>query len=97
MVYDTTSAESFEHVHDWLNEVNRYASDGTCKLLIGNKCDRADRAVTTEAASRYAEELGIPFLETSAKNATNVEQAFVTMTTQLIKMRYIALNMHQFE
>jgi len=31
----------------------------------------------------FAEQLGIPFLETSAKNATNVEQAFLTMAKQI--------------
>ena len=31
----------------------------------------------------YADELGIPFLETSAKNATNVEQAFMTMAAEI--------------
>jgi hypothetical protein len=36
----------------------------------------------------FADELGIPFLETSAKNATNVEQAFLTMSKQ-IKDRYV--------
>ena len=35
----------------------------------------------------FAESLGIPFLETSAKNASNVEEAFLTMTSALIKMR----------
>ncbi len=46
MVYDVTRTESFDHVQDWLNEVNRYANQGLCKkLLIGNKCDRTDRTV----------------------------------------------------
>mmetsp|Transcript_2695 Transcript_2695/g.9413 ORF Transcript_2695/g.9413 Transcript_2695/m.9413 type:complete len:201 (-) Transcript_2695:17-619(-) len=87
MVYDVTSRESFNHVNDWLSEVNRYASDGTCKLLVGNKSDRPDKVVSTEAAKEYADSLGIPFLETSAKNASNVEEAFLTMTSELIRMR----------
>ena len=46
MVYDVTRLDSFDHVRDWLNEVNRYANQGLCKkLLIGNKCDRSDRKV----------------------------------------------------
>lgn len=40
---------------------------------------------TTQA---FADEIGIPFLETSAKNATNVEQAFMTMAAE-IKTRYV--------
>ena len=38
----------------------------------------------------FADEIGIPFLETSAKNATNVEQAFMTMAAE-IKNRQVAL------
>ena len=39
------SQESFEHVEDWLSEVNRYANENTSKLLVGNKADLT-RAVT---------------------------------------------------
>jgi len=88
MVYDVTSGDSFEHVNDWLKEVNRYASEGTCKLLVGNKSDRTtDKVVTAEQAKEYADDLGIAFLETSAKSAQNVEEAFLTMAGELIKQR----------
>lgn len=88
MVYDVTSSDTFDHVNDWLKEVNRYASEGTCKLLVGNKSDRtADKAVTAETAKEFADELGIAFLETSAKSAKNVEEAFLTLAGELIKQR----------
>ena len=38
----------------------------------------------------FADEIGIPFLETSAKNATNVEQAFMTMAGE-IKNRWVVI------
>ena len=45
------------------------------KLLVGNKCDLTNKKVVDyTSAKEYADQLGIPFLETSAKNATNVEQ-----------------------
>ncbi|OQR93783.1 Rab1 family GTPase [Achlya hypogyna] len=88
MVYDVTSQESFDHVNDWLNEVNRYASEGTCKLLVGNKSDITSRKVVSyETAKAFADSLAIPFLETSAKNAQNVEEAFLTMASELITIR----------
>ncbi|EJK77625.1 hypothetical protein THAOC_00528 [Thalassiosira oceanica] len=88
MVYDTTSSDSFDHVNDWLKEVNRYASESTSKLLIGNKADRvADRAVSTERAKEFADDLGVAFLETSAKSGSNVEESFLTMAAELIKQR----------
>jgi len=88
MVYDVTSQDSFDHVNDWLKEVNRYASEGTCKLLVGNKSDRTtDKAVSTDVAKEFADDIGVPFLETSAKSAANVEEAFLTMASELIKQR----------
>lgn len=39
----------------------------------------------TFSPQEFADSLGIPFLETSAKNATNVEQAFMTMAEEIKK------------
>jgi len=88
MVYDVTSAESFDHVEEWLSEVDRYANESTSKLLVGNKADLIEeKQVSEETAQSFAEKLGIPFLETSAKTATNVDAAFLTMAKELIKTK----------
>ena len=89
LVYDVTSGESFRHVSDWLLEVNRYAAPETAKLLVGNKSDRpaSERAVTAEQGAAFAVELGMPFLETSAKTCENVEQAFATVAGSLMAAR----------
>lgn len=66
----------------------RYASDNVNKLLVGNKSDlTTKRAVSFDQAKEFADSLGIEFVETSAKNSTNVEKAFMMMAQQ-IKMRY---------
>ncbi|XP_008806652.1 ras-related protein RIC1-like isoform X1 [Phoenix dactylifera] len=84
VVYDVTDQESFNNVKQWLNEIDRYASDNVNKLLVGNKCDLdADRVVSYETGKAFADEIGIPLLETSAKDATNVEKAFMTMTAEI--------------
>jgi len=54
------------------------------KLLVGNKSDLQDkRAVAQAEAKAFAEELGVQFLETSAKNSINVEDAFMTMAREI--------------
>jgi len=86
VVYDCTDQESFGNVKQWLEEIDRYACDGVNKLLVGNKNDLTTRKVVDyTTAKEYAEQLGIPFLETSAKNATNVEQAFMTMAAEIMQ------------
>ncbi|XP_019156198.1 PREDICTED: GTP-binding protein YPTM2-like [Ipomoea nil] len=84
VVYDVTDQESFNNVKQWLNEINRYASESVNKLLVGNKSDlTSQKVVATETAQAFADEIGIPFMETSAKNSSNVEQAFMAMTSTI--------------
>jgi Ras-related protein Rab-1A len=84
VVYDVTDQESFNNVKQWLQEIDRYACENVNKLLVGNKCDLTTKKVVDyTTAKEYADQLGIPFLETSAKNATNVEQAFMTMAAEI--------------
>jgi Ras-related protein Rab-1A len=66
------------------------------KLLVGNKCDLTTKKVVDfNAAKEFADSLGIPFLETSAKNSTNVETAFLTMASE-IKKRYVLSLVYHF-
>eukprot|EP00730_Choanoeca_flexa_P000278 TRINITY_DN10128_c0_g1_i1.p1 TRINITY_DN10128_c0_g1~~TRINITY_DN10128_c0_g1_i1.p1 ORF type:complete len:203 (+),score=62.80 TRINITY_DN10128_c0_g1_i1:113-721(+) len=84
VVYDVTDKDSFDNVKQWLQEIERYACENVNKLLVGNKSDLTTKKVVDYATAKdFAEEKGIPFLETSAKNASNVEQAFLTMAAEI--------------
>lgn len=84
VVYDVTDKDSFENVKQWLQEIDRYACENVNKLLVGNKSDLANKKVVDfTTAKDFADSIGIPFLETSAKNSTNVEQAFTTMAAEI--------------
>ena len=86
VVYDVTDQESFNNVKVWLQEIDRYANENVNKLLVGNKSDLTSKKVVDyETAKAFADELGIPFLETSAKSAANVEQSFMTMGAEIKK------------
>eukprot|EP00362_Geleiidae_sp_MMETSP1317_P000523 CAMPEP_0201281586 /NCGR_PEP_ID=MMETSP1317-20130820/3419_1 /ASSEMBLY_ACC=CAM_ASM_000770 /TAXON_ID=187299 /ORGANISM="Undescribed Undescribed, Strain Undescribed" /LENGTH=175 /DNA_ID=CAMNT_0047591835 /DNA_START=1 /DNA_END=528 /DNA_ORIENTATION=+ len=84
VVYDITDRESFEAVKQWMQEIDRYATESVNRMLIANKCDRpTDRKVTYEEGQQVARQYGVPFLETSAKNSVNVEVTFTTMAREI--------------
>ncbi|SCU90980.1 LANO_0D10418g1_1 [Lachancea nothofagi CBS 11611] len=84
IVYDVTDHDSFNDVKMWLQEIDRYATAGVLKLMVGNKCDLQDkRMVEYDVAKEFADSLQIPFLETSALDSSNVEEAFLTMAKQI--------------
>jgi len=84
VVYDCTDLDSFNNVKQWLNEIDRYASENVQKLLVGNKVDLVSKKVVDyDTAKDFADKLNISFLETSAKAATNVEKAFLTMAAEI--------------
>eukprot|EP00930_Biecheleria_cincta_P040009 TRINITY_DN2744_c0_g1_i1.p1 TRINITY_DN2744_c0_g1~~TRINITY_DN2744_c0_g1_i1.p1 ORF type:complete len:207 (-),score=51.60 TRINITY_DN2744_c0_g1_i1:64-684(-) len=84
VVYDVTDKESFNNVKHWMQEIDKYAADGVNKLLVGNKCDLSSKKVVSyDEAKELAESLQVQFMETSAKNAHNVEQAFQMMAGEI--------------
>lgn len=55
-------------------------------MILGNKCDMEDkRRISTEQGKQLADEYGVKFMETSAMNRTNVEQAFTEIATDIKK------------
>merc|ERR1712176_1383554 len=68
----------------WMQEIDKYAADGVNKLLVGNKCDLSSKKVVSyDEAKELSDSLGVKFMETSAKNAHNVEQAFQMMAGEI--------------
>jgi len=84
VVYDVTDKQSFHNVQHWMQEIEKYAGESVNKLLVGNKCDLSSKKVVSyDEAKELADSLGLQLLETSARNAHNVEQAFRTMAAEI--------------
>ncbi|KAL9160802.1 hypothetical protein ABFS82_08G224600 [Erythranthe guttata] len=87
LVYDITKRQTFDHIPRWLEELRAHADKNIVIILIGNKNDLEDqRAVPTEDAKEFAQTEGLFFLETSALEATNVEEAFSTVLTEIFNI-----------
>jgi len=86
VVFDILKASTFQNLDQWYNEVRANAGIDCCIILVGNKLDqRHIRAVLSEDAKRYAAERNIQYIETSALDATNVEQAFRTLIADIYR------------
>ena len=73
-------------IRTWFANVEQHATEGVNKILIGNKCDWEEkRAVSTEQGQALADELGIPFLEVSAKSNINIDKAFYSLAADIKK------------
>ncbi|KAK0521676.1 GTP-binding protein of the rab/ypt [Tilletia horrida] len=85
VVYDITQASSLDKAKAWIRELQRQADPNIVIALAGNKLDLAPtrRAVSTDEARAYADEEGLLFLETSAKDASNVSELFNLIARKL--------------
>ena len=73
-------------IRTWFSNVEQHATEGVNKILIGNKCDWEEkRVISTEQGQALADELGIPFMEVSAKSNINVEKAFFSLASDIKK------------
>jgi len=84
ITYDITSKETFDHVNNWILEARRFIDDDMPIMILGNKCDRTDREITTEQLSDFATDRNLLFAECSAKNATNIDKIFIDLSKKLI-------------
>jgi GTPase SAR1 family protein len=82
LVYDIAKFSTYKNVERWLTELRENADRNIVIMLVGNKSDlRHLREVPTEEAKAFAEKHGLSFIETSALDSTNVEQAFQSILT----------------
>ena len=77
LIYDVTNRDSFKNLESWLIEIEQNSSENVLKVLIGNKNDLVDdKEIKTEEGQAFANRNGMQFIETSAKENTNVTEAF---------------------
>lgn len=87
IVFDITNRESFENVKKWYDIITRVALPHIVLILVGNKVDlNTTRGVSAEEGIDLAKELGIYYMETSAKTNENVDDVFEWIALQIINM-----------
>ncbi|KAJ6234489.1 small gtp binding protein rab8 [Anaeramoeba flamelloides] len=84
LVYDVSERDTFDNIQNWVDEVKNNTEKAVTMLLIGNKCDLVNkRQVSTEEGEQLAQNLKMCFLETSAKDNTNIAKCFQVMAGEI--------------
>ncbi|XP_010636935.1 ras-related protein Rab-31 isoform X2 [Fukomys damarensis] len=84
IVYDITKQDSFHTLKKWVKELKEHGPENIVMAIAGNKCDLSDiREVPLKDAKDYAESIGAVVVETSAKNAVNIEELFQGISHQI--------------
>lgn len=90
IVYDITKAKSFENVtRQWLPAIQQFSSEDVEIVLVGNKVDlETHREIPRSVADDLAKLQHMQFLESSAKDNTNVHDIFMhTANRVLLKLK----------
>ena len=92
VLYDISDKESFGKLSFWLGEIEKYAPEDVCKVVVGTKCDLEDRReVTREEGEEFATKAGLSFFEVSSKTGENVDELFTCLAKEIIKKRLESL------
>lgn len=88
IAYDITSRDTFEKAKSWVNELQEKSNPDQLVAFVANKLDLASqRAIDREEGEKYSEEKNLIYIETSAKDGTNVEELFRLLADRLPKRR----------
>ncbi|RYG65147.1 GTP-binding protein, partial [archaeon] len=87
LVFDLSNKLSFENLSMWLSEARQNSNNPNLVILmIGNKADlTSKRQVSAEEAGEFAKANGLTYLELSAQNCIDVEEAFVQTADEISK------------
>ena len=84
IVYDVTEKESFDALNFWMKSFKENANKNAICLIIGNKIDLENkRVIGYDEGKKFAEKYGVKFIETSAKSAVGVNEAFYSVAKEI--------------
>ena len=90
LVFDVNEEISFTKIKDWIEQIKSNVSEEEISLLLlGNKCDIEERAISKEQGQEMATSLKIKYYETSALNGTGINEAFEGITKEIMMKKKI--------
>ena len=87
LIYDVTDRRTFESIRNWVSIIREVAAEKVTIYLVANKIDmKENRKVEREEGEKLAKELGLPFMEVSAKDGINIDEIFEDLVERIYKI-----------
>lgn len=89
ITYDTTNYNSFIHLNKWMHDIQNISDINNIEImLVGTKSDLYDeRAVPIEQVIEFVNSYNMRYLETSAKDGTNIDAVFLTFSEKIFNRK----------
>ena len=89
IVFDQTDRDSYNNVHNWIEDISRYSTDDPVKIIFANKDDisQEKKSVDNEDIIELEKRTGFEIIKTSAKTGEKVTYAFEKLTQKLLLER----------
>lgn len=86
LVYDVSEPKSLAKLNEWVEELQVYSTKKNIVcLVVGNKIDKQNRAVTREQGQAFAQKHRMLFIESSAKTQEGISLAFEELVQKIIE------------
>ena len=86
LVFDLTNESSFNKLNKWINDINESTKNIEI-ILVGNKADLINRKISKTQAENFAKENKYKYIETSAKEGTNILLLFEELASSISKKK----------
>ena len=84
LVYDVCDSSSFINIKKWMRSIQKDEGFNGQIMILGNKCDRKDRVISKGRGEVIANEYGVRYMETSAKENINIDESFMAISKMIL-------------
>lgn len=92
LVFDLSRGHTYKEIKTWLSEMNQIMEKKIPFILVGNKSDLIEEIgelIDRNEVEMFVKEEKSIYIETSAKTGDNIEEAFIELVNQMIKVKSI--------
>eukprot|EP00029_Vermamoeba_vermiformis_P007922 TRINITY_DN3567_c0_g1_i1.p1 TRINITY_DN3567_c0_g1~~TRINITY_DN3567_c0_g1_i1.p1 ORF type:complete len:220 (+),score=60.95 TRINITY_DN3567_c0_g1_i1:43-702(+) len=84
LVFDVTQPETFQKLPLWLEEIKKNCKKDVKVVVAANKIDEKVKNVDMNSVKEFCDKNALKYVETSAKENTNIEKIFIELAKSIL-------------